>query len=364
MQARVSFVVVSVVAASLLVGCKNEKETPASGAPEPPKSADPVKALDPELAEAVAAASANAKAAERPAAGTQEGGPPPNGIFPPGAADREAKVGAPPKITLGSEGAPPRQALSFVPKPGTRVAGTAVVELQQDPRQGGLPVELGVVFETQQPKGGGAGGAEATASAVPVVVRVTRAKVAIPGAPAEIERDVATLAGARITYELLPNGAGSGYAIDLGRRGDARLGDLLRSFADSIAVATIPFPDQPVGAGAYWMVASREGAFGLDLVTYRLVTVEQISPEGVTLRVDTKRYSAVPTLDLAGLPPEAPRTLLEFQSTGEGKVELASGAAFAKRSEQSALLAASLGAPGQARGMLELRTRSRISLGE
>src|SRR5690606_24273754 len=122
MQARVSFVVVSVVAASLLVGCKNEKETPASGAPEPPKSADPVKALDPELAEAVAAASANAKAAERPAAGTQEGGPPPNGIFPPGAADREAKVGAPPKITLGSEGAPPRQALSFVPKPGTRVA--------------------------------------------------------------------------------------------------------------------------------------------------------------------------------------------------------------------------------------------------
>lgn len=364
MQARLSFVVASAIAGSLLVGCK--KETPASTAPEPAKSAesDPVKALDPDLAQAVAQASATPKAGGRPGARAQDGGPPPNGIFPPGAADREAKRGAPPKITLGSEGATPRQTLSLVPKPGTRVTGKAMVELQHDPRQGGLPVELGVVFEAQQPKGAGGGGAGAEAAAIPVVVRVTSAKVAIPGAPAELEREVATLAGARVSYQIAPNGAGSGYETQLGGRGDARLGDLLRSFADSIAVATIPFPDKPVGAGAYWMVASREGAFGLDLVSYRLVTVEQISAESVTLRVDTKRYSAVPTLELAGLPADAPRTLVEFQSAGEGKVELVPGTAFAKRSEQSSLLAAGLGAPGQPRGMLEIRTRSRISLGD
>ena len=90
---------------SVLSGCKEEKkqsgEQPAGSAESKQSSVDPA------VAQALAAVSANPAAAKQ----TQPGGPPENGVFAPGAADQEKPKGGAPKITMGSDGTEPRLTL-------------------------------------------------------------------------------------------------------------------------------------------------------------------------------------------------------------------------------------------------------------
>jgi len=83
-------------------------------------------------------------------------------------------------------------------------------------------------------------------------------------------------------------------------------GDLsmwLETLRDTLALVTLPMPDKNVGVGAYWMVTSREGVLGLDMVTYRLVKLEDVKDGVATLSVNTKRYSASRSLTC----PDCPR---------------------------------------------------------
>jgi hypothetical protein len=132
-----------------VLGCAKENP-PSEATPRPDAGASKAEAMDPDLAQAMAAASAM-----RAPAAAVEGGPPPNGIFAPGAADKEIARGQAPKLTLGSEGAEPRVSLlPAQPKPGSKQSGTIqVVQQTQGP---GLPVEFAVTFEAQKPKGEGA----------------------------------------------------------------------------------------------------------------------------------------------------------------------------------------------------------------
>ena len=341
----------------LLAAC--QKETSDTSA-APPASVMPAeRALDPELAQAVADASARPRSGG-PGATSQEGGPPPNGIFAASAADREAPKGGRPKLTLGSEGTDPKLALGPAqPKPGSKASGTIQIELQSDPRQRGIPLLFGVNFEAQKPK---EAKPEGDPGAVDVILRVTRANVGIPGAPPDFVRDVGRLKGSKVEYQVLSDGSGSNFRFEVAKGVEGE--DTIRALSDTVAVVTLPVPDKPVGAGAYWMVASRDGTFGLDLVSYRLVKVESIEPGKVTLSVNTKRYSASPTFDLAGLPPDLPRDLVEFQSVGEGTLHLVPGSGFPASGTQSSVLAAAVGKPNQPPQTLQLRTTAKIELGK
>lgn len=335
----------------LLLSC--EKESPRSDAPKPAESSvEKTTAIDPDLAQAMAAASA---AAPGRVAAAAQGGPPPNGIFAPGGADREVKKGDPPKVTLGDEGKEPRITLTPAqPKPGSKQSGTISV-VQQQADGSGVPIEFAVTFEAQKPK------ADAPANApVPVTLKVTGARISMAGAPKDLEAAVAKLKGSKVDYEVAPDGAGSNYRFEVAKAAPADLADTVRSLSDVVAVVTVPFPDKPVGKEAFWMATSREGVLGLDLVTYRLIKVEQIDGQKVTLNVNTKRYSATSTFDLPGLQAGAPRSLAEFQALAEGTVEFVAGKGFPSGGTQNSALGAQLQDPAnpRARGMLEIRTRA------
>lgn len=220
-----------------------EKES--SEGPKPLESAAPQKqALDPELAQAVAAASARARG-QSPAE-AQAGGPPPTGIFAPGAADREAQKGAPPKITLGAEGSEPRVSLQPAqPKPGTKTNGSIQVELQSDPRQGGIPIDFALTLEAQKPKE-----ASDAPGPVTVIARVNNAGIALNGAPPELTRNIGKLKGTKVEYQVLPDGGGTGFKFELAKGSDANLEDSVRALSDALAVITLPYPEKPVGVGA------------------------------------------------------------------------------------------------------------------
>lgn len=337
-----------------LVTLACEKESARSESTEEP-AAPKARALDPDLAEAVAAASAGIGSGNAPAAAAS-GGPPPNGIFAPGLADKELSRGQPPKLTLGSEGSEPRISLAPAqPKPGARQALTIRISVQSSPNQGALPIDLGVTLEAQKPRG-----EEGHVDEVPVTARVTSARVGMGGAPRDLEDSVAKLKGARVDYLVLPDGAGTGFRFDVPKALPAEFSEVVRSLSDVLAVFTIPYPDKPVGAGAFWMATSRDGALGLDLVTYRLVKVEKAEPSLVTLSVNTKRYAANSSFDLPGLPPDVPRTMVEFQSLAEGTVEIEPGKGFPRGGRQESALGAALGSPENP-GMVEIRTRAELS---
>ncbi len=323
---------------------------------------DKASALDPELAQAMAAASVGAAPGSMPA---QEGGPPPNGIFQsPAAADKEAPSAAAPRLVLGSEGSDPK--LTFSParlEAGSKRSGKVQVSVQQG-QSGGLPIEFTLALESQKPKEG-----EAAPDLVKMSARVSGASVPVQGVGKEIEGAIAKLKGARIEYLVAPDGAGTGYKTDLpkGTAGDLAL--WLESLRDTLALVTLPMPSKAVGSGAYWMVTSREGVLGLDLVTYRLVKVEEIKDGVATLSVNTKRYAASAALNLPGLPPNAPREMSEFQNVSDAKLQFKPGNGFPLGGEVTSALALGLGAaPGpNQRGQqqaLVIQSRATLSFGD
>jgi len=336
-----------------LAGCQKE---PAPSA-EPAASLEKPSTLDPALAKAVAAASVGMTG--RGPAPAASGGPPAGGVFAPGAADREIKKGDAPKLTLGGQGSAPRVQLGpMQPKPGWKTSGSVQIAMQGDARQQALPIELQVTLEAQKPKAaeGGAGGAGAAAPVL-MVAKVNSARVGMTGIPPEISSRVEKLKGSKVEYDVLPDGSGSGYRSQV-PAGAEDLRDQLRVLSDMLALVTLPVPQQPLGEGAYWMATSREGVFGLDLVTYRLVKVEKVTGTSVTLSVGTKRYATSAVFEFEGLPADAPRDLAEFDSKSDGRIELQVGAAFPQSGEIQSTLVAALAQGGQQRGVLQIQSRA------
>jgi hypothetical protein len=335
-----------------------KEESKRSESESPPSK---VEALDPNLAEAVAAASVNAPTRGAPPTAQVEGGPPPDGVFAPGAADKELARGAQPKITLGSEGSEPKMKLG-VGKAPPKLGGTIQIALQSDPRQGAIPVLMTLSIEPKKVEALAAGDT-ATPASLPVVIKVTGAKIDAPQVPKDLDDQIAKLKGSRIEYSVLPGGAGAGFRFDAPKGAPQDFRDMVRSLSDVISLLTIPYPDKPLGAGAYFMVTSRDDFLGLDLVTYRLIKVKQVTPEGATLDVSTRRYAASRAFDFPGLPPEIDKTLAEFQANSEGTVEVPLGSILPTKGQVSSVLAAQLGGPDtKQRAMLQFQSRAQLDL--
>ena len=336
-------------------GCEKQESHRSA---EPVASVDKVAALDPAVAKALAQASAAARSNRRGPAAANPGGPPPSGVFEPGEADREARRGAPPKLTLGDRGAEPRVTLGPVqPKPGWKAAGTIQVVIQPpDPRQQAAPVTVALSLEAQKPKLGdaGAGAPGGAADAITVLAKVTSAEVAVAGIPADMSARVAKMKGAKIEYQIAPDGSGAGFRYEVGTASE--LVDYLRVLSDTLALVTLPVPTEPIGKGGFFMTTSREGIYGLDLVTYRMVKVEEVDGDRVTLSVGTKRYAANRRFEFPGLAADAPRDLLEFDAQSEARLERRVGVPFPLGGEVGSLLAARLGTAEQS-GLLQIQSK-------
>jgi hypothetical protein len=339
------------------LGCEKNEPKEESKHSDADAGASKASAIDPNLAQAVAAASVAVPGGKGAPPAQVEGGPPPDGVFAPGAADKEAAKGSLPKITLGSEGSSPRVMLCPSKSP-KKLSGTIQVALQADPRQGAIPVLLDLTIEPKKVEGG-----DDKPVSQPVSVRVNSAKIDAPGVPKDLDAQISKLKGSKLEYSILPGGAGAGFRFDVPKGAPDDFRDVVRSLSDALALVTIPYPDKPLGAGGYFMVTSRDEVMGLDLVTYRLIKVKQVTADSATLDVSTKRYAASRSFDFPGLPPDVDKNLAEFQATSEGTVELPVGALLPTKGQISSVLAAQLGAAeAKQRPMLQLQTRAQLDL--
>jgi hypothetical protein len=326
--------------ALLSSGCEDKKSSSTASKEADAGETETAQAVDPSLAKAVAQVEkSGATPGAKPDAGD---GPPESGVFSPGKADELHKKGVPPTVKLGQAGTAPRKVLTVTMAPGDKRKGS--VELTMRSGRNVLPgIGLDLSFEAKKPKPEEAG--------VSISVKVLGAKVGdIQGqaAPKELTDQIAKMKGSRVDYRMLPNGAAVDPRYDLVKGADENLNMVLRSLTETLTVASLVVPREAVGEGAFWLVTSREFAGGADVIVYRLVKLDAIKGDKLSVTISTKRYAAAPKLTLMGLPPGKDLTLEQYQSTSDGQLEYASGRALPSSGSLKSALLAALSQAGQA----------------
>ncbi len=302
-------------------GCQSDPEPPPQevGEAEPPEEKKPV--VDGKIAQAMAAASNQAPRAAESAASA----PPPDGLLDAAAADREAPSGQPASIVFGSAGAAPRVSL----QPHWEGASPLDGRLELSTRTGpaALPtVEMSLRLEPKVERAGGALASVSTEIRIPSVKLAEKQPGRLPPGAAQV---VGKLAGSRVRLRTTGNGAAVAASFEASDE-SADLEPLLAGAVTTFSGAALPYPEQPVGIGAYWMVKSREVFSSADVVVYRMVRVEKISPGQIELDVKSRRYLVGTSIPLQGLPPHRVR---QFSSEGQGSLRIAAGSPFPSRFE-------------------------------
>jgi len=356
---KIKVVTMSIFALVLLLGliaaaCKKEENTTQVGSAEP---AEQRPAVDPNLAKAMAAASG--------AAANEQEGPPADGVFGPGGADRELAKGSPPVLKVGNLGEEPRVRIgSMQPQPGTKLPFDLELSIRVG-RNMTPNIKFGMLLEVPKPKAAEAPPAGGPVEVVTKVVSATLDPEQATQLPESERKLVQKFKGGTLTYRVAPSGGATDFHVELAKGADAGLQQPLDALGEMVGAATLPVPDQPVGKGGQWMITTRESVAGIETVTYRLVTVENVEGNTLTLTMTVKRYAVSSELRV----PEAPKELGElklvsFQGAGNGRLVLRSGVPFPVGGEiasQLSAMASSPNMPGQGLPIIQAQTTAEIS---
>lgn len=333
----------ALTAALCLWACDDEPP-PASEAPVE-AAAEKKPAVDPKIASAMAAAEASARSES--GAASKEAAPPANGILGADAAARELAPGAPAQVVLGGVGSAPRVRLGAEQlSPGDGPAGKLVlsyrsggsvmptVELDLKPK-----VSLASVVTRPaalQPAAAQPAAPDANEGA-PLALSVSLAGARPadnqPGRlPDNAGAEIAKLNGSRVELVARPNGALIEQRYELAGN-NPELEPFVTGSGEALASVLLPYPTEPVGVGAFWMVKSRETVNGAPVIAYRMVKLTELgsgSPAVAQLSVNIRRYLIEPALPMAGLPPHQVR---RFESEGEATLSLVPGFSYPDRAQ-------------------------------
>lgn len=308
----------------VLVGCDEKKPPPAPTKNDPKTEAK--SATDAKLEAAMAAASAKAPAAKKTA---NQDGPPENGIFTAGAADKLMPLGAPPKIELVTDGAEPR---SMILSSAASWKGNATITtgMRLGPRNALPSVEylvgLGPEKKDKKDKDADAG----AAGPLMLLGNVESAKLAAeqPGKlPDGVQKEIGKLKGSQLLWKSDEQGVAREPSSTVSKEAPADLQRSLDVAAEVMFYLSVPPPPKPVGVGAAWIAGSRQVLGSIEVISYRLYKVKSISPDGVQLTVESKEYAANDQFKIPGLPPNAP--IGQFEGTAQGEITLPAKEALA-----------------------------------
>jgi hypothetical protein len=273
-------------------------------------------------------------------------GPPASGVFTPGAADKEIRAGDPPMLALGGKGEGATVAFAGG-APKKKLDAKVVVSVQMGPRSAMPTVELSV---TQEANAAAESGGDKPAAPTEMTLRVAGSKLASeqPGElPAGLEKEIGKLKGSKYHFVVGTNGAGRLAGIDIPKEADPGLATILETAGDTLSLALLPYPTEPVGAGAFWMIKTRGAMFGLETVSYRMMKLQRVENDRATISVNTKHYVVSGRLGFPGLPPHK---IGEFNQTGNGTIVVPVAQPSSIQGENTEALLASLVSDGQGGG--------------
>jgi hypothetical protein len=304
----------------LCAGCDEKKTSGNAPSGDAGASTDRYATADPKLEKALQAAAA--------ATGTSENGPPPDGIFAPGAADRRHAKGLPTTVEMMGDGSEPRIVLAASATDALKSSyGPAAMELgmQMGPRVAMPTVDFGLALAPAKKDEGGVDWL------VGDVRRATPAKEQLGELPPGTDKAIASLQGSTFRIKISSDGVESDVQTVLGKGAHEELDRLARSAAEALVFATVPMPSKPVGVGAQWIAETRMPLSGVDVVAYRAFRLKSIDGARVHLSLDVKAYAAGPDTALQGVPKGA--TLEQVDAQAQGELELVRGEVLARKSD-------------------------------
>lgn len=293
--------------AALLLGCHRgetdtvQQEAHDAGLPRPKG----------EIAQALASAAASAKVENSAEA---KEGPPEDGVLPASRADAEIAKGSAPKLTLGSSGREPRVAFSHSPLAGKTPASLQLT-LQVGPSQTLPPLTFQLLFEPQKTGKVKSGEQRLAAQIGDVVVEAS-------DVPEDFRHKMSSLSRSRISFTLAPTGAYA-FSIEASKATGGEFQDILESISEGISLAMMPTPKEAVGAGAYWMVTSRDPILGIDLVAYRMVRVEKVQNGSADLSFDLRKYAVGRDIDGSALGVTGKLSIQQLNAVTKGEATMA-----------------------------------------
>ncbi len=313
----------ALAALAALSGCRADEPAPSDAKTEAAAEKKPV--IDQKIESAVAAAQKSAGSVNPAAPGQLT--PPEDGILDAAAAALEVAPGSAAQLVFGGAGADPKLTLGGPVQTSALTRGHLEVSYRSG--SGAMPT---VDFELQLKA------AVSAAGAVPaegdVTTRFMFASAGLgatqPGRlPENARAEIAKLKGSSVEFVTSPRGASKGFRFALG--GDnPGLVPLVMGGAEALASVVLPYPEQPVGSGAFWMVKSRETLNGAQVLAYRMVKVSQVSGDAAQLEVVTRRYLLEAALPMASLPPHRVR---QFESEGKATLSVRAGTAYPTEAE-------------------------------
>jgi hypothetical protein len=239
-------------------------------------------------------------------------GPPPNGIFGPGLADKAHPKGAPATIDLLDKGRAPLVALGAKALGDDPIGFTMSVNRRTGPQA--LP---NVEYHVKLKKAEG----PASAAGTPVVIDVREVKLGAeqPGQLPDAEgiaRELGKAKGSTVHATLSSHGGISGLRLTMAEKADQGLIGVLTAFSETLELVFAPVPTEPVGQGAYWMVTDRTTVQGMEMVRYRVLRVTQVTGDEAALTMDLRQYAADASQKPPGIPPNL--SFVAFGCQGQG----------------------------------------------
>jgi hypothetical protein len=308
-------------AALSIAACDDKKAADKTPSLDASAGTDKYATADPKLERALqAAASATAG---------NDNGPPSDGIFAPGVADKRHPKGGPTTVETLSDGSEPRIALNEAAPDAVRASsyGPAALELgmQMGPRAAVPTVDLSLTIGPAKKETGGSDWLVAEFK------KAMPSKEQFGDLPPGTDKAIASLEGTLLQVKLGADGGESDLQMTLGKQAIAELGRLAQNAAEALVFATVPLPSKPVGVGAQWIAESRMPLSGLDVIAYRAFRLKSVDGNRVHLSLDVKAYAT--TSDTAM--PEVPKgaTLQQVDAQGQGEMELVRGEVLARKSQ-------------------------------
>jgi hypothetical protein len=327
-----------------LAACNDEKRNTSSADAGVPDASANGPVIGGKLGEAVAAA---ASAGPMEPADKPDGGPPETGIFAPGSADAAQAPNGPPTLQMFSEGAGPKLPLAYTFSTGTERKATVLLQVRAAQSQL-TPLTVALVFKSEKPKDDKKADKDkdkpADSASLPITMTIAEVKSLRGGG---VGADLENLKDIVVRYRLTPTGTATDVAIEYPKKSSDAIELVTGALLDAVMGMTVPLPDKPVGAGAYWMVTDRTRSSGVDVVRYRVAKVVKIDDKTATLALDVRQYAANSGFAMPGMPKEIQVSLEKYESQGKGEVSLGPDAMLPGKGQINVVMQSFLSSPQQ-----------------
>jgi hypothetical protein len=172
---------------------------------------------------------------------------------------------------------------------------------------------------------------------------VTITSAVIPAPPGKIPKEVSDalhkLEGSVLTFTVTDTGPAD-FRIAATSGLDSDYEAILPALEEVLSTIYILAPDKPIGENGYWIASDRHNSLGVDVLRYRVFRVRKVEGDVASIDIETKAYAVS-----AKLPESTDLGVVEFASSGEGRVDIGPDTIFGQALFMHTQTGAKIGKP-------------------